>query len=142
MWTVNGPASDSVSFKVVARDHAGNVAVAISEGLGGITGTVAVNDAGSPNRLEIRSVAPNPARGTLVVEFDRPGRDRVVLDLYDLQGRVVATRGLGVQTAGPQYATFAREALASGLYVYRLRLEDPATGKAGPTLSGKMMVVQ
>jgi len=122
VWTVNGPASDSVSFKVVARDHAGNVAVAISEGLGGITGTVAVNDAGSPSRLEVRSVAPNPARGTLVVEFDRPGRDRVVLDLYDLQGRAVACLLDDVRPAGRSRVEWSvtQAGLRSGLYFLRL----------------------
>jgi hypothetical protein len=85
---------------------------------------------------------PNPFGTLTVLRFSLPGASTVSLDVFDLQGRKVASRPLGTLAAGAQQATFARGDLGAGLYLYRLSLADPATGAARGALSGKMMVLK
>jgi hypothetical protein len=101
-WTAPPPLSDSVAFKVVARDSAGNVAWDRSGGLLSIGGDVGVasGTAAPPRKLAIRSVAPNPSHGALAIGFDLPRSGHASIALHDLQGRRVATLLEGSQTAG------------------------------------------
>jgi hypothetical protein len=69
-----------------------------------------------------------------------PQASRVALEVYDVRGRLVAKRSLGLQAAGPQQAMLERQA-ASGLHFYRLRFTDPQTGALAGELSGKMLLL-
>ena len=95
-----------------------------------------------PARAQLNGNYPNPFTRSTTVNFALAQPSRVTLEVFDLQGRMVGTRALGVQSAGPGYASFSREGLTNGLYLYRLRLQDPASGALRETLSGRMTVVR
>jgi hypothetical protein len=124
-WIVTAPASDSVAFKVVARDSAGNVAHATSVGLISIGENVAVEPpvAAAKARLTITSIAPNPAHGRFIVRFTVPGPGWTTLALYDLQGREIARLLDAPRPAGPgavEWSAAGALRPRSGLYFLRL----------------------
>jgi hypothetical protein len=120
-WTATGPASDSVAFKVVARDFAGNAGVAIGA-------LVAIADLASveldaPSIARISRLSPNPASTNLAVTVVNPEEGRVRLTLHDLQGRRVTTLLDDVLPAGESTKRWPRSLLAraqAGLYFVRL----------------------
>ncbi len=84
---------------------------------------------------------PNPTRVASTLRFAMPVDADVRLELYDLQGRQVSSRSLGVRQAGTQTALLTRAGLGDGLYFYRLRLADPNTGALRASLAGKVMFI-
>ena len=94
------------------------------------------------DRARLLGNYPNPFRHLTVMRYALPAAAKVTLEVYDLQGRAIARRALGLQEAGTRQASFARTGLAAGLYVYRLKLENPTTGAPAGALSGKMMVLK
>jgi hypothetical protein len=97
---------------------------------------------GGPGPARLLGSFPNPFSNLTLVRFSLPAPSRVTLDVFDLQGRKVASRALGLQAAGVQQASFTRGRLGAGLYLYRLSLADPTTGAPQGALSGKMLVVR
>lgn len=95
-----------------------------------------------PSRLELAGAFPNPFRRGTTVRYSLPAAARVSLEVFDLQGRVVASRDLGVQAAGSRQAAVPSFATRSGVYLYRLTMQDARTGAKQGTLAGKMMVLQ
>jgi hypothetical protein len=123
-WTVTGPLSDSVAFKVVARDSAGNVGRATSPALLRIVEALAVGDAVPPARLAIAALAPNPVHGRLSARLALPRAGRVTLALHDLQGRLVARLLDAERPAGETVVDWSPRAASPapppGLYFLRL----------------------
>ena len=54
----------------------------------------------------------------------------------------VLRHSLGLQQAGARQTSFARGGLAAGLYICRLRLENPSTRAPAGALTGKLMVIK
>ena len=54
---------------------------------------------------------------------------------------LVAGRSLGVKPAGVQQVPFTNPGLRTGLYLYRLRMLDPASREVRGAVAGKMMLV-
>jgi len=76
---------------------------------------------------------PNPFNPTTTIAYDLPRRSNVHLSIYDILGREVTTIVDGVQEPGRHAAKFDGSHLASGAYIYELRVED--------FRSRKMMVI-
>jgi hypothetical protein len=95
---------------------------------------------GSPSRAAVRN-HPNPG-GSTTISYDLAEEARAALDVFDVQGRLVARQDLGLQAAGKQDTFFNGTNLESGLYFYRLRFLDPATGQTRTILSGKMTLTR
>ena len=85
--------------------------------------------------------APNPFRDRTDIQLRLDEPRNVMLQVFDIQGRRVAERPYGLQAAGDRSLRFNHSRLGSGLYLYRVRLTDPATGRYD-TLEGRMIVVQ
>jgi hypothetical protein len=103
----------------------------------GIDGPTVMN----PNRLLLRGAAPNPFRALTSIQFSLPQASRLEMDVFDLNGRRVATRDLGLREAGSGTAVFAATGLQPGMYLYQLRAADPQSGRVSDTASGKMILV-
>jgi hypothetical protein len=71
-----------------------------------------------------------------------PEANHVVLEIYDVAGRQVEERDLGVQPAGMRSTDFAAGDLPGGVYLYRLRLADPVSGIERTSLSGKLVLLR
>uniref|UniRef100_A0A832MMV4 T9SS type A sorting domain-containing protein n=1 Tax=Eiseniibacteriota bacterium TaxID=2212470 RepID=A0A832MMV4_UNCEI len=96
----------------------------------------------APSQLALLGNHPNPFRRSTTLRFAVPSMARVSLQLFDVQGRVVQERDLGLVAPGEQRVTLQRDGLANGLYFYRLRTADPLTGAARETRTGRMMVLE
>lgn len=93
-------------------------------------------------RLELAGNYPNPFRQSTTIRYSLPAASTVDLQIFDLQGRIVAQRSLGLQAAGTREIPVTGLAQRSGVYLYRLRIADATTRVSRGTLSGKMMILQ
>jgi len=63
---------------------------------------------------------PNPFNASTTISFDLPRAGHVLLIIFDLTGRSVATLTDETMSAGSHHLNFNAAALPSGIYVYRL----------------------
>ncbi|HEY3294121.1 MAG TPA: T9SS type A sorting domain-containing protein [bacterium] len=73
-----------------------------------------------PSDYAVLSAYPNPFNGSTRIRFDLLTRQKVKLDLYDLQGRHVQTLCDEIRDAGRNEIAVKGEGLASGTYFVRL----------------------
>jgi hypothetical protein len=83
----------------------------------------------SAKSFELNQNYPNPFNPSTRISFSLPSTELVVLKVYDLLGRDVATLVNEVKTAGSYTATFHAETLPSGVYFYRLQAGNYTTTK-------------
>jgi hypothetical protein len=67
------------------------------------------------------TVLPNPVRTTASVAYRAPRGERLDVELYNLEGKLVATLATGLESAGEGEIAVDASALASGSYTVRLR---------------------
>jgi hypothetical protein len=91
---------------------------------------------------ELPTVAayPNPARA-VTLRYSMPSASAVSLEVFDVGGRLVHQRALGVLPAGETETDFDGSTLSAGLYYYRLRMTDPQSGSVRSTLTGHVVLV-
>lgn len=86
---------------------------------------------------------PNPFTRSTTIRFALPEASHVTLEVYDLLGRRIENRVLGLLQPGIQSAAIHRAGSSSaGLYLYRLLMTSPATGALRAELAGKMMMLE
>ena len=91
----------------------------------------------SPRSFELNQNYPNPFNPSTNISFTLPERADVSLKVYDVMGRQVATLANNRSfTGGSHTLSFDASTLASGMYIYRLTMDN------GMTLSRKMMIVK
>jgi hypothetical protein len=96
----------------------------------------------APAEYTVVHNSDNPSQQPRIF-FSLPERNQLTLAVYDLKGRLVEKRELGVHGSGEvQVPLFVTTRPAAGLYLYRLVLVDPDTGALRTTLQGKTMVVK
>jgi len=78
---------------------------------------------------------PNPFNATTLIRFDLPCRDQVTFQVFDLNGKVLLEKALGIKEPGRHQFLLDGERLSSGVYLYRL-----ATTKNKTT--GKMVLIR
>jgi|GEM_PF-6512119 len=74
--------------------------------------------------LSLSDPYPNPARGEIAISYDLPNDETVVLSVYDLSGRRIATVDAGMRTAGRHTVTWDASTVSSGVYLYRLSTDE------------------
>jgi hypothetical protein len=75
----------------------------------------------APARLTLAAARPNPARGAFALDLACARAAMADLEVYDVGGRRVLTRDLGMLTAGPHTVTLDLSGRPAGLYLVRLR---------------------
>ncbi|MFH1734721.1 MAG: T9SS type A sorting domain-containing protein, partial [bacterium] len=65
-----------------------------------------------------------------------------LLNVYDIQGRLVATLVDGYRDEGLHEVTFDATGLAAGVYLYKLTHASSSSGQKHATLTGKMMLLK
>ena len=74
-----------------------------------------------PTTLSLSQNYPNPFNPSTLIEFSIPKQDHVVLQVYDVLGRVVETLVDGVMSAGAHSVEWTPSNKESGVYFYRLQ---------------------
>jgi hypothetical protein len=96
----------------------------------------------APTSLQLLGAFPNPFKSSTTLRFRLPRASSLRLDIFDLQGRLMGTRALGVQPAGDASVRVPAISSTSGVYLYRVHVADAVTGASQGTLSGKMMILE
>ncbi|MCX6243981.1 MAG: Omp28-related outer membrane protein [Bacteroidetes bacterium] len=96
---------------------------------------VGVNENSSKGNVTLSQNMPNPAADQTVISFSLPASDRISLDLYDVNGRMISHISDGVYPAGTSNVTVSISGFNAGVYYYTLQ---SSTGK----LTRKMIVVK
>jgi hypothetical protein len=82
-------------------------------------------DAAAAPAFRLAGVGPNPSRGRVRIEFELRERAAIQLDVFDVQGRLVASPGTGVWPAGRHAVEWpnalATAQLRGGVYLLRYR---------------------
>lgn len=87
--------------------------------------------------FELSPNYPNPFNATTNIEFSIPETDEVTIDVYDVTGRRVAVLVHSQTLSAGQYTVpFDASELASGMYIYRVRLNS------GGSLTDTMMLIK
>jgi hypothetical protein len=76
-----------------------------------------------PNDFVLSQNVPNPARGWTHIPFRLSAPGHVSLAVFDVSGRRVRRVLDGTWSAGPHEVLFDAQALASGVYIYRMEYE-------------------
>jgi hypothetical protein len=97
----------------------------------------------SPREVVLRGNYPNPFSGQTQIGYALPSRSEVTLRVYDVLGREVATLVERAQEAGYHEAVWEASRYASGLYLYRMEVEEGERG-AGERVAkqGTMLLVK
>jgi hypothetical protein len=83
-----------------------------------------------PVELELQQNYPNPFNPVSVIEFGLPRNSAVTLQVFDVLGRKVADLISGDRMEAGRYAIrFDGSNLASGMYIYRLKMSDKVLTK-------------
>ena len=97
--------------------------IAETEVVVGFVGSVAIepgNDEAFPATFSLEQNYPNPFTGSTMITFSLPEPQRITLRVYDLLGREIAILANGEHLAGRYEVRLDANALASGVYIYRL----------------------
>jgi hypothetical protein len=84
---------------------------------------------------------PNPARQQ-TIRYALAEPSNVTLQVFDIGGRLIDTRPLGIQSQGQREVRYDAGTFAAGLYLYQLKVMDPLTGALRTALSGRLIVSQ
>ena len=124
---IHPPADDIPGRSIGAR--IGVDAFALAEAYFGQPATIVAEEftADRPTAFALSQNYPNPFNSSTAIAFDLPHREAVELSVYTIAGQQVATLVQGVRAAGRYRMTWdghsdAGVALASGVYLYRLRV--------------------
>ncbi len=85
-----------------------------------VTGVENGSGAGVPKAFALDQNYPNPFNPSTVIQYALPKASHVVLKVYDVLGREVATLVNGNQAAGTYKVNFNMDKFASGVYFVRL----------------------
>jgi len=95
-----------------------------------------------PTSFALRGAWPNPFHTTTRLRYTMPEWGEVTLEVFDVLGRQVARRALGLQSPGEHEAVLGREGLSTSVYLYRLRVANPINGALKASLAGKVMFLK
>lgn len=90
-----------------------------------------------PSRVTLSQNYPNPFNPTTNIAFELPADHQVTLQIYDITGRLVATlMNNQLVHSGTHTVQFDASRLASGMYIYRMQLDN------GTALTRKMTLIK
>lgn len=85
---------------------------------------VGINEIENPNTLNLFNVFPNPANNSATFAYYLPENEKISLQLFDMQGRLIKTIFNGTQQQGIHSAGLDLTDIVQGLYVYSLTTEN------------------
>jgi hypothetical protein len=94
-----------------------------------------------PSGYQLLRTYPNPAQYA-TIQYTLPRDSDVTIEVFDVAGRLVERRELGLQSAGIRDASIDGRERPAGVYLYRLTAMDPSDGSLRASLSGKVVLVK
>ncbi|MBS1492789.1 MAG: T9SS type A sorting domain-containing protein [Bacteroidetes bacterium] len=96
---------------------------------------------GAPKKFTLKQNYPNPFNPSTNIEYELPDNAKVMINIYDVTGRLAGTLVNDVQNAGYYKVQFdaGKMNLASGLYIYQIVTESPG---ARNVKSLKMLLIK
>jgi hypothetical protein len=96
---------------------------------GDIMGKTSINEVSYKGSLAIESYElaqnyPNPFNPSTIINYQIPENGMVTLKIYDILGKEVKTLVNEQKTAGRYEVNFNASDLASGVYIYKLQVND------------------
>lgn len=88
-----------------------------------------------PDEVQLNDNYPNPFNPTTVIRYGVPEQSTVELNIYNVLGRKVRTLVNEQKSAGRYEVNFNGSGLASGMYIYRLKV-------GANVLTKKMMLIK
>jgi len=82
-----------------------------------------------PQSVTLKQNYPNPFNPSTVIRFELSKSDRVLLRVFDINGRLIQTVANRVFGAGTQEVRFDGSNLSSGLYIYEISTGDITQNK-------------
>lgn len=119
--------------RVTAVDSADNESAYSNEAnaVPGIPSDIAETEPVLPTVYSLSQNYPNPFNPTTVIRYGLPERSSVILRVYDMLGRTVATLVHAEKEAGFHHVTWEAD-VPSGIYFYRV-IAVPANGSSKTT---------
>jgi hypothetical protein len=99
--------------------------------------TVGINEEYSPKKLsfDLQQNFPNPCNSQMVIDFNVPNREMVVIEVYDVLGGRMKTRVDKILNPGRYSISFDASGLTSGVYYYSMMIASQRTTK-------KMLIIR
>lgn len=96
---------------------------------------------GTP-RFALKGVAQNPVPPAVspTIRYTLADAGDITLDVFDVKGRLVATRNLGLQNPGEQMTFVYRQGWPAGVYGFRISQADHVSHKTMGALTGKFIL--
>jgi hypothetical protein len=79
------------------------------------------SETGTPKQFSLAQNYPNPFNPVTIINYEIPKGSIVLVKVYDLTGKEVATLVNGYKSAGKYSINFNASKLSSGVYIYRLQ---------------------
>ena len=92
-----------------------------------LTNTLGIED--SPVDIATFNIYPNPAVDQVSVTFELKSKERVVIEMVDISGRIVKSTDLGKKDAGIYQERINVEGLTSGMYLLNIRTDNGSVTK-------------
>ena len=117
------------SFVLIIVFFAVNIFASIGEAvseIGSLSSTVtAINDnSQSPTVYYLEQNHPNPFNPTTTISYNLPEQTHVLIKVFDVNGKDIATLVNRTQNLGRYNLTFDASNLTSGVYYYRIIAND------------------
>lgn len=118
--TTAGMGNDSVKYRIRARDSQNKYSVYSEEVKMRYDRNLLKRGLAEPKEYLLSQNYPNPFNPSTTIKFEIPEDENVVIKVYNLLGKEVATLVNGFKTAGYYETNFDASSLSSGIYIYRL----------------------
>ncbi len=135
--------SQEYSVSVSASDALGGAMDTLESALSSLVKTAtAINssDVQEPTAFYLSQNFPNPFNPSTSISYQLPVASHVILKIYDVLGREVATLVNGIKPAGKYSIVFDGSKLSSGIYIYRIAIHSDRLA-ADSFISTKKMII-
>jgi hypothetical protein len=100
-----------------------------------------------PDEYKLYHNYPNPFNPSTIISYDLKAWSRVSLDIFDILGRSIMTLEKSIKAPGRHTTQwYGKDSkglkMPSGVYFYRLIVQDIMSGKKAFTKTEKMMIVK
>ncbi len=95
-----------------------------------------------PDKIKLRGAYPNPFNPSTNLKYAIPADGEVTVSVYNILGRKVQAKNLGIQKAGAHQVRFDGSNLASGVYLYRVELERAADNQTIRSNAERMTLIK